>query len=95
MDKFVKHVLPHLEDEYIRYFTDGGTKLMSADYFRKNFKNLAATELPNIGQQYFYYQNTEDPDLVIRFRISQHIGVSAALMPYSDFENQVKVMNNL
>ncbi|MFD3002835.1 hypothetical protein ACFS7Z_20875 [Pontibacter toksunensis] len=95
MEKFNEHVLPFLEGGCIRYQHNGEAKAMSADYFRRNFRNVAATELPHIGQRSFYYQSVQDPDLVLRFRLSQTTGLSAVLMLHSDFEKQLKALGRL
>ena len=95
MEMLDQYVIPYLDNGYIRYNADGAAKSMSAEYFQKNFTQIAVTELPNIGQHYFYYQNKENPELVMRFRISQHVGFSAAIMRYSEFEKQFSVIGNL
>ncbi|KAA5539118.1 hypothetical protein [Adhaeribacter rhizoryzae] len=88
MDKFEAYVLPYLVNSYFRYLADGEAKSMSVEYFQKSFTSIAATELINSGQRYFYYQNKETLELVMRFRISQAGGLSATMMRFSDFEKQ-------
>jgi len=95
MEMLNKYVIPYLENGYIKYLSDGVAKTMSAEYFQKNFTQIAASELPNIGQRYFFYQNKENPEFVMRFRISQNVGFSAAIMLYNEFEKQFSVIGNL
>ena len=95
MEKFNEYVIPFLEDGYIRYLAAGIAKLMSAEYFQQNFNQIASTELPNIGHSYFFYQYKEDPELVMRFRISQTAGFSAMIMPYREFKKQFSVLGSI
>ena len=95
MESFNEYILPFLEGDTIRYQHEGVAKSVSADYFRNNFRKVAATELPNIGQRTLYYQSTENPDLVFRFRVSEATGVSAMLVLYGEFEKQMKRLDNM
>jgi len=95
MEKFNEHVLPFFESGYIRYLADGVVKSMSVEYFQNNFSKIAGTELPHIGHRYYYYQSNENPELVMRFRISQNVGLSASIILYSEFENQFSIIANL
>ncbi|RDV12977.1 hypothetical protein DXT99_22180 [Pontibacter diazotrophicus] len=90
MEKFKGNIAPLLEGSEIRYQTSGGVKSMSADYFSGNFREIMATELPNIGQSSYYYQSIGNPDLVMHFRISETAGLSATLLHCSDFESKLK-----
>ena len=90
-----KYVIPYLENGYIKYLSDGVAKTMSAEYFQKNFTQIAVSELPNIGQRYFFYQNKEHPEFIMRFWISQNVGFSAVIMLYNEFEKQFSVIGNL
>ena len=92
MEKFDTYLLPFLADGNIRYnTTDKGPQTISADYFRKNFERIAATELPNIGQRSYYYQNLENTNLVMRFRVSNST-YTATLAPRKEFEPLLKAM---
>lgn len=74
MEKFEKNIMPLLKGGDIRYQASGEVKSMSADCFSSNFREVTATELPNIGQSSYYYQRVESPDLVMHFRISETAG---------------------
>lgn len=95
MDMFQHYILPYLEDGYIRYLADGVVKAMSAEYFQKSFNLIASTDLPNIGHSYFFYQSKENPELVMRFRISQTAGLSATILLFNEYEKQRSVLGSI
>lgn len=93
MEKFNEHVLPFLADGYIKYSTSQGegAQIVSVDYFRRNFKRIAATELPNIGLRSYYYKSLENPELVMRIRVPSNT-YTAILAPRIEFEQQLKAI---
>lgn len=92
MEKFDNYMLPFLADGYVRYSTpDKGPQTVSAGHFRKSFRRIAASELPNIGLRSYYYQSLENPDLVMRFRVSSST-YTATLAPRKEFEQQLKAL---
>lgn len=94
MEKFNAFVIPFLKDGFISYTADGVAKSISTDYFRNNFRKIAATELPHIGHRYYFYQHAESLDFVLRFRITSNGGSSVMLLQYSEFEKQWKAIEH-
>ncbi|MCC9135119.1 hypothetical protein ACFSKU_18485 [Pontibacter silvestris] len=84
MEKFMEYILPFLKDGYIKYSTaDKGVQTVSADYFRKNFRRLATPMLQSIDQCTYYYERVDEPNLVMRFIISEN-AYSATLISQKD-----------
>ncbi|MCJ8167656.1 hypothetical protein MKJ04_22655 [Pontibacter sp. E15-1] len=90
MGKAQERILVLLKGSEIKYqkLRDGDGS-MSLAYFENNFDLLAATELPNIGHYSYYYQNKENPDLVMYFNICS-TGLTATLMLYKDAQQRIE-----
>ena len=95
MNKFDENILPFLSRSSIKYQDAGVIKSMSVDYFRKNFKEVAATELQNIGQYSFYYQSIQSPDFLLHFRVSATAGIAATAMRFDEFEKKRDALDDL
>jgi len=90
MDNFQEYVLLFLENSNIKYLADGEVKTMSIEYFQKSFTRIAAIELPNNEQCYFYYQNIESSELVMCFRILQPAGIALRSCAIRILKNIIK-----
>lgn len=90
MERFDTYILPRLTDDCIRYQAEETVKSMSVDYFRNSFKDAGAAEHPAEGKQSFYYQNLENPDFIMRFRLSATADLAVTLIGYGDFEKEMK-----
>lgn len=84
MSKISEHMLPFIEDEEINYsILNEGRRTISLKYFEATFKLIAFSELPDIEKYAYYYQNLNDPDLVMFVRVTKE-GYSAMLAQYKD-----------
>ncbi|TXK22480.1 hypothetical protein FVR03_22950 [Pontibacter qinzhouensis] len=84
MRKISEHLLPFLSSGYIDYsILDKGSKRISVKYFEINFKLIAYSELPHLQKYSYYYQNMNEPDLLMYIRVTD-AGYDALLAKYRD-----------
>lgn len=81
----MEYVLPFLKDGYIKYSTaNKGVQAVSAEYFKRNFRKIGAPAQHNTDSRAFYFQRIDEPNLVLRFIISED-NFSASLISYKEF----------
>ncbi|GHA81304.1 hypothetical protein [Pontibacter akesuensis] len=86
MKDFQERILPLLRGGQIRYLDGGVAKSMSADYFADSFRRVATAGDPDA----LLYRSIEHPDFVMRFRLSEAEGLSAALLRHAEPSAQLE-----
>lgn len=84
MSKINERVLPFLSGDNLDYSMFGsGKRSMSLRHFEANFQLIAYNEMPDTGVFSYYYQNVEQPDLLMYIRVTAG-GYAAMLAQYRD-----------